>query len=206
MSENLRPFLLPPAAPPFPHSFPHTIEILLLDSKDSLTLVSTSNRAVTYDQAFLSHLDKAFNETLSQSLRAAVIAKYGTYSGLVADSNLGKSFEAQIYAPIDSANKKSLGLAIGLSVGIGMLMALLFALIVTSLRRLAHAMGLLTSLDFASLHKGDILEQKSAISEIRNVQHTFSTMVKAFAGGIKQNRDLQSQQSNGAPRVTMEQV
>ncbi|KAI8590407.1 hypothetical protein BDZ88DRAFT_109311 [Geranomyces variabilis] len=96
MSENLRPFLLPPAAPPFPHSFPHTIEILLLDSKDSLTLVSTSNRAVTYDQAFLSHLDKAFNETLSQSLRAAVIAKYGTYSGLVADSNLGKSFEAQV--------------------------------------------------------------------------------------------------------------
>ncbi|KAJ3154627.1 hypothetical protein HDU89_007865 [Geranomyces variabilis] len=239
-------------------------KILLLDSKDSLKLVSTSNRVVTYDQAFLGHLDKAFNETLSQSLRAAVIAKYGTYSGLVADPNLGKSFEAQvegntwillvdrvqfttydadqivvvlavprasIYSPIDAANKKSLGLAIGLSVGIGMLMALLFALIVTPLRRLAHAMGLLTSLDFASLHKGDILEQKSAISEIRNVQHTFSTMVKAFAGGIKQNRDLQSQQSrqggatsqtqsrmttgsgtaalvpnSGAPRVTREQV
>ncbi|KAJ3161043.1 hypothetical protein HDU86_007662 [Geranomyces michiganensis] len=74
---------------------------------------------------------------------------------------------ASIFSRIDSAQKKSLGLAIGLSVGIGLLMALLFALIVTPLRRLAHAMGLLTSLDFASLHKGDVLEQKSAISEVK---------------------------------------
>ncbi|KAJ3170400.1 hypothetical protein HDU88_009029 [Geranomyces variabilis] len=59
-------------------------------------------------------------------------------------------------------------------------------------------MGLLTSLDFTSLHKGDILEQKSAITEIRNVQGTFSTMVKAFAGGIKQNRDLQAGGKHGA--------
>ncbi|KAJ3156085.1 hypothetical protein HDU86_004053 [Geranomyces michiganensis] len=110
----------------------------------------------------------------------------------------------RIFARIDSAQKKSIGLAIGLSIGIGMLMALLFALIVTPLRRLAHAMGLLTTLDFTSLHKGDILEQKSAISEIRNVQGTFSTMVKAFAGGIKQNRDLQAggRQGSGSQNKT----
>ncbi|KAJ3172551.1 hypothetical protein HDU88_005879 [Geranomyces variabilis] len=200
-------------------------KILLLDSTDTLPLVSTSNRNISYGQA----LTKVkFNETLSASLRAAVVAKYGKYSSMLSDPDFGKSFEAQvegdtwiivlgrvqltayasntlvvvlavprasIFSRIDSAQKKSLGLAIGLSVGIGMLMALLFALIVTPLRRLAHAMGLLTNLDFASLNKGNILDQKSAITEIRNVQRTFSTMVKAFAGGIKQNRDLQTQQS-----------
>ncbi|KAJ3153049.1 hypothetical protein HDU86_005347 [Geranomyces michiganensis] len=163
------------------------------------------------------------NETLSESLRQVVIAKYGSYDGMVADPKLGESFEANvegdtwivlvgrlqmddyeadqlvvivavpratIFSRIDSAKKKSMGLAIGLSVGIGMLMALLFALIVTPLRRLAAAMGLLTNMDFASLHKGDILEQKSMISEIRKVQATFSTMVKAFAGGIKKNKEM----------------
>ncbi|KAJ3177303.1 hypothetical protein HDU87_004555 [Geranomyces variabilis] len=218
-------------------------KILLLDSTDALPLVSTSNRNISYGDALYKI---GFNETLSASLRAAVVAKYATYSAMLADPNFGQSFEAQvegdtwiivlgrvqftfyasdtlvvvlavprasIFARIDSAQKKSLGLAIGLSVGIGVLMALLFALIVTPLRRLAHAMGLLTSLDFASLHKGNILDQKSAISEgraqstratapineggkpIRNVQRTFSTMVKAFAGGIRQNRDLQTTQS-----------
>ncbi|KAJ3162530.1 hypothetical protein HDU88_006689 [Geranomyces variabilis] len=196
-------------------------KILLLANTEDLALVSTSNRNISFGVALTQGVGS--NETLSQSLRAAVLSKYGTYSAMAADPTLGTSFEAQvegetwillvdrvklsgydsdqlvvvlavphasIFSRIDSAQKKSLGVAIGLSIGIGILMALFFAVIVTPLRRLAHAMGLLTSMDFASLHKGTVLEQKSAITEIREVQRTFSTMVKAFAGGIKQNRDL----------------
>ncbi|KAJ3176629.1 hypothetical protein HDU87_004957 [Geranomyces variabilis] len=203
-------------------------KILLLDNTDQLALVSTSNRNISFGQALEG---TGSNETLSESLRSAVISKYGTYGGLAADPLLGTSFEAQvegatwillvdrvkftsydsdqlvvvlgvprasIFSRIDSAQKKSLGVAVGLSIGIGILMALLFAVIVTPLRRLAHAMGLLTNMDFASLHKGTILEEKSAITEIRNVQRTFSTMVKAFAGGIKKNRDLQGVGKQGS--------
>ncbi|KAJ3011546.1 hypothetical protein HKX48_006783 [Thoreauomyces humboldtii] len=107
------------------------------------------------------------------------------------------------------ARKKSLGIAIGLSIGISLLMALLFAMIVAPLRSLAQAMQMLTQMDFASLHKGDILSQKSAISEIRNVQGVFSTMVKAFAGGIKQNRDLQqnsARQGGGSSQASAAKV
>ncbi|KAJ3156948.1 hypothetical protein HDU86_003483 [Geranomyces michiganensis] len=212
-------------------------KIILLNSNPALSLISTSNRNYTAGAGGAAVLQNT-NETLSQSLRSAVIAKYGTYAGLTADPNLGESFEAEvegatwillvgriklsdydtdylvavlavprasIFARIDSAQNKSMGLAIGLSVGIGMLMALLFALIVTPLRRLAIAMGMLTNMDFASLQKDNILEGQSLISEIRNVQGTFSTMVKAFAGGIKKNKEMvfkQSRQGGGASSTT----
>ncbi|KAJ3154020.1 hypothetical protein HDU89_008889 [Geranomyces variabilis] len=95
-----------------------------------------------------------------------------------------------VFSKIDSAKSRSIGIAAGLSVGIALIMAVIFALVVTPLRHLAKAMGMLTQMDFAALDNGRILEEQSYISEIRGVQNSFSTMVKAFAGGIKKNREL----------------
>ncbi|KAJ3003507.1 hypothetical protein HKX48_001725 [Thoreauomyces humboldtii] len=198
--------------------------IMLLDNDEPMTLLSTSNRNISYLQTLTQQASAYANETLSPLLRQAVLNRYSNYDGLAAaTSSAYSSFDATvqgeiwiimvsrvalttydvdqlvvvtatprrvIFSKIDSARKKSLGIAVGLSVGISLMMAGLFALIVAPLRRLSIAMQMLTQMDFASLHKGDILSQKSAISEIRNVQGTFSTMVKAFAGGIKKNRDL----------------
>ncbi|KAJ3279099.1 hypothetical protein HK104_001741 [Borealophlyctis nickersoniae] len=95
-----------------------------------------------------------------------------------------------IFGQIDAAHTRSIGVSVGIAVGMSVLTALTFALVALPLAQLARAMKTLTQLDFAALEKGKVLEARSLLLELYNVQVTFSTMVKAFAGGIKKNKEM----------------
>ncbi|KAJ3299844.1 hypothetical protein HK104_006581 [Borealophlyctis nickersoniae] len=95
----------------------------------------------------------------------------------------------EIFGAIDNAKKRSTTVIIAISVAMGVLVCGVFVAVALPLMRLAKAMGVLTNLDFATLEDSRILEANSTIWELYNVQRTFSTMVKAFAGGIKQNKE-----------------
>lgn len=78
-----------------------------------------------------------------------------------------------------------MALSIGLGVGIVLMITGLFVAITIPLLRLGKAMKLLTKLDFGALEKGRIMEVNSHISEVRNIQATFTTMVKALYASQK---------------------
>ncbi|KAJ3331455.1 hypothetical protein HDU76_003151 [Blyttiomyces sp. JEL0837] len=84
-------------------------------------------------------------------------------------------------------------LAIILSVVIGVVGILLAALAswiaMRPLHQLTKAMENLTKLDFSAL-EGDILNSRSLMAEVRDLQTTFATMCKAFASGIRRNKAL----------------
>ncbi|KAJ3012093.1 hypothetical protein HKX48_006449, partial [Thoreauomyces humboldtii] len=85
-----------------------------------------------------------------------------------------------VFSRTDTAKRLSLALAVGLGVGTTLLMGLGFAVLLVPLRHLAKAMEALTLMDFSALDSGRVLDEKSFIAEIRIVQKTFSTMVKAL--------------------------
>ncbi|KAJ3298897.1 hypothetical protein HK104_010200, partial [Borealophlyctis nickersoniae] len=95
-----------------------------------------------------------------------------------------------IFGRVDAARNRSIGVAAGISAAVIVVVSVIFVLVVLPLARLAQAMETLTQLDFATLENGNLLEARSFIWELFQVQRTFSTMVKAFAGGIKKNREL----------------
>ncbi|KAJ3010469.1 hypothetical protein HKX48_007383 [Thoreauomyces humboldtii] len=97
-----------------------------------------------------------------------------------------------VFGDIDRAQQRSMGIAIGLSLSVSILIAALFGLVTAPLWKLAIAMGELTQLNFGALQDGKMMGKESFILELARVQHAFSTMVKAFAAGIKQNRSLQA--------------
>ncbi|KAJ3147648.1 hypothetical protein HDU89_005266 [Geranomyces variabilis] len=72
--------------------FPISISaILLMDNNKGMDLISSSNRHRTYAQV-LNGLNGT--ETLSQSVRAAVLARYGDYNTLA--KKAGETFEVGI--------------------------------------------------------------------------------------------------------------
>ncbi|KAJ3000928.1 hypothetical protein HKX48_003175, partial [Thoreauomyces humboldtii] len=194
--------------------------LIMLDSNNTLGVISSSNRPVSYSDQ-LAHT--VSTETLTASIRQAVIDEYGSLyadvSAQVGAHSFQRDVEGQswiimigeveltqyeedkvliviatprkkVFAQIDAVRSRSVAIAVGLSVGISLLMAILFGLIVIPLRHLAKAMIMLTQMDFAALDSGKLLDEQSHITEIRAVQYSFSTMVKAFAGGIKKNRQF----------------
>ncbi|KAJ3332583.1 hypothetical protein HDU76_013760 [Blyttiomyces sp. JEL0837] len=73
-------------------------------------------------------------------------------------------------------------------VGVGLAaVASIFAM--RPLSKLTKAMEKLTKLDFAAL-EGNILNERSFMREVRDLQITFATMCKAFASGIRRNKAL----------------
>ncbi|KAI8823124.1 uncharacterized protein EV422DRAFT_523478 [Fimicolochytrium jonesii] len=97
---------------------------------------------------------------------------------------------SEIYGVIDSARKRSLGMSIGIGVGVAALIATVFVFVTLPLSRLAAQMAQLTKLDFGTLESSGALERRSIIWELRKVQTTFATMVRAFAGAIKKNKQM----------------
>ncbi|KAJ3179191.1 hypothetical protein HDU87_003150 [Geranomyces variabilis] len=199
--------------------------ILLMDNNEAMDLISSSSRHETYAQVLNGSNS---TETLSESIRAAVLVRYGDYDALA--GRAGDTFEVSIngqtyfllagtvkltayeenelvlviaiprstiFSEIDSAQTHSMVIAVCLSTGLAVVMALVFALILAPLRHMAKAMGLLTQLNFGALENGKILDESSYISEIRAVQSSFSTMVLAFAGGIRKNRELAQMKGKG---------
>ncbi|KAJ3172275.1 hypothetical protein HDU87_008136 [Geranomyces variabilis] len=205
--------------------------IALLRNNANMTLLTTSSVELTYAQVLAGNVSSDdLSQAIRAEVRArypsiAAIKAQGSGQNFAA-TVMGASWIIQvdsvtfteysqdvlglvvaiprkaIFSKIDSAKSRSIGIAAGLSVGIALIMAVIFALIVTPLRHLAKAMGMLTQMDFAALDNGKILEEQSYISEIRGVQNSFSTMVKAFAGGIKKNRELQQTRGIKQTRVT----
>ncbi|KAJ3284779.1 hypothetical protein HK104_009774 [Borealophlyctis nickersoniae] len=95
-----------------------------------------------------------------------------------------------LFGVIDAAKKRSTSTVIGISVAMGVLVTSVFVAVALPLMKLAKAMGVLTNLDFAQLEESKVMDGNSLIWELYNVQTTFSTMVKAFAGGIKKNKEM----------------
>ncbi|KAJ3283033.1 hypothetical protein HK104_010585 [Borealophlyctis nickersoniae] len=109
---------------------------------------------------------------------------------------------SEIYGVVDAARKRSTGVAIGISVAMAVAVSCVYVAVVIPLLRLAKAMGMLTKLDFQTLENSTILDARSNIWELRKVQMTFATMVKAFAGGIKKNKDMVAKNIATASKTT----
>ncbi|KAI8584893.1 hypothetical protein BDZ88DRAFT_435108 [Geranomyces variabilis] len=96
----------------------------------------------------------------------------------------------QIYGKIESAKKQSTAVVIGISVAVTTFVAGVFVAVALPLLRLSQEMAQLTKLDFGTLETSGALDRRSLIWELRKVQITFATMVRAFAGAIKRNRAM----------------
>ncbi|KAJ3106935.1 hypothetical protein HDU96_008056 [Phlyctochytrium bullatum] len=109
---------------------------------------------------------------------------------------------ADFFSETDSATRKALILAGSVAAG-GILIAVIAAvLLVRPLYKLSKAMEMLTNLDFSAL-EGNILKERSFVTEVRNLQITFSTMCKAFASGIRRNRALAAGYSTKGQSTTV---
>ncbi|KAI8823187.1 uncharacterized protein EV422DRAFT_523664 [Fimicolochytrium jonesii] len=193
--------------------------VLLLNSDRNMTLMASSNRREDFDYIYggrnsseeLSEEIRAVVVGRFGEYSNVPLGEISTFEGVVMGAEWiilvgGVSFSEfaeervvlvlatprlAVFQAVELAQRRSTAIAVGVSCGIAVAMALVFAFIVTPLRQLAKAMSLLTQLDFATLENGHILDQQSWITEIRNMQNTFTTMVRAFAGGLKKNRQLQ---------------
>ncbi|KAI8854008.1 hypothetical protein BC829DRAFT_240308 [Chytridium lagenaria] len=96
---------------------------------------------------------------------------------------------SDFFAETDAATKKAVILASSVAAAGVIIAAIAAVLLMRPLYKLSRAMELLTNLDFSAL-EGNILRDRSFVSEVRNLQITFSTMCKAFASGIRRNRAL----------------
>ncbi|KAI8916760.1 hypothetical protein DFJ77DRAFT_354148 [Powellomyces hirtus] len=104
---------------------------------------------------------------------------------------------SEIYGVIDKARHRSTAVSVGIMAGMSLLVSALFVVAVLPLFKLAREMAQLTKLDFGTLEESGALEQRSFLWELRKVQATFATMVKAFAGAIKKNKEMQSTRGAG---------
>ncbi|KAJ3294161.1 hypothetical protein HDU76_006975 [Blyttiomyces sp. JEL0837] len=104
---------------------------------------------------------------------------------------------SDFFADVDNAEKKVLIISVTVAVVGVILTAVASFLALRPLYKLTKAMEALTKMDFSAL-EGNILKDRSFISEVRKLQRTFSTMCKAFAAGIRKNKALM----NGGTRST----
>ncbi|KAJ3287045.1 hypothetical protein HDU76_007892, partial [Blyttiomyces sp. JEL0837] len=93
------------------------------------------------------------------------------------------------FSNIDAAKKRVLIISISVAVAGVVLVSVASFLALRPLYKLTEAMKLLTKMDFSAL-EGNILKDRSLIAEVRGLQITFSTMCKAFAAGIRKNKNL----------------
>ncbi|KAI8841727.1 hypothetical protein BC829DRAFT_402047 [Chytridium lagenaria] len=96
---------------------------------------------------------------------------------------------SDMFSKIDSAERQGLIIAISVAVAGLLLTGSLTFLALRPLHKMAIAMKQLTKFDFSSLENG-ALEKRSLMSEIREVESVFDTMVVAFASAIKRNKQL----------------
>ncbi|KAI8817869.1 uncharacterized protein EV422DRAFT_570342 [Fimicolochytrium jonesii] len=108
----------------------------------------------------------------------------------------------EIYGKIDAARTRSRAMSIGISVGVTALIAAIFVAAVLPLFSLAQQMEGLTKLDFGTLESSGALDRRSWVWELRKVQIVFATMVKAFAGAIKKNKQMLNKNHNTGSSVS----
>ncbi|KAI8802454.1 hypothetical protein BJ742DRAFT_911445 [Cladochytrium replicatum] len=95
----------------------------------------------------------------------------------------------QFTRDIDVSKTKGTILAIVFA-GLGLVLGVVLTLLATwPLKTMTQNMEKATKLDFSMLEDGKFNESNFFL-EVRNMQRTFNTMIKAFAGAIKNNRNL----------------
>ncbi|KAJ3086039.1 hypothetical protein HK102_013571 [Quaeritorhiza haematococci] len=94
----------------------------------------------------------------------------------------------QVYGPIDSANQRATIVVVVVTVGVLLTSGAAMFVIVRPLGAVAAAMKRLTNFDFTVLEGGNLMHVNSLVAEIAYIQDTFTTMVRAFAGGIRTNK------------------
>ncbi|KAJ3091126.1 hypothetical protein HK102_001594 [Quaeritorhiza haematococci] len=107
-----------------------------------------------------------------------------------------------VFGQIDAANRNTIIIFVVVTVAVVGVIAPLIWMILKPLHKLAVAMERLTQFEFSVLESGTLLDIRSMVTEIANIQNAFSTMVKAFAGGIRTNR-LIINGSGGATTTAM---
>lgn len=127
------------------------------------------------------------------SFTTAAFSTYTETDSLLVVSAIPRS---DIFGKLDAARQRSIAVSVGVSVAMGVLASGIFFLLVLPLFRLARSMQVLTKLDFSQLESSGMLDERSWIWELYNVQTTFATMVRAFAGAIKKNKQMMGR---GAP-------
>ncbi|KAJ3327575.1 hypothetical protein HDU76_011512 [Blyttiomyces sp. JEL0837] len=96
---------------------------------------------------------------------------------------------SDFFSKTDSAQEKATILAAVLAAA-GVAVTVFFAwAAMRPLQTLIKAMEKLTKMDFSAL-EGDILNERSFMLELRQLQTTFAMMCKAFASGIRKNKTL----------------
>ncbi|KAJ3272361.1 hypothetical protein HDU76_010932, partial [Blyttiomyces sp. JEL0837] len=103
---------------------------------------------------------------------------------------------ADFFAKTDEANKKAIIVAVCIGVSGLVFAGLASWLAMRPLQTLTTAMEKLTKMDFSAL-EGDILNDRSFMTEVRKLQSTFALMCKAFAAGIKKNKSLMGAKPGG---------
>ncbi|KAI8812673.1 hypothetical protein BJ742DRAFT_28268 [Cladochytrium replicatum] len=100
------------------------------------------------------------------------------------------------FASIDDAQRSAIIVTTVFGI-VSMLVVVLAIIGITfPVRKLTTEMVNVAKFDFSMLERGFFVED-SLFSEIRNMQSTFNTLVKAFAGAIKRNKAM-NQNSSGA--------
>ncbi|KAJ3131892.1 hypothetical protein HK101_004660, partial [Irineochytrium annulatum] len=113
---------------------------------------------------------------------------------------------SDMFAKMDAAEKRGVIIAACVAAAGLICTALMTFLSLRPLYAMAKNMTQLTKFDFSLLENG-VLDRRSFLAEIREAETVFDTMVKAFAGAIKRNKQLvdnnRGTSSGGKPNNTM---
>ncbi|KAI8809157.1 hypothetical protein BJ742DRAFT_852855 [Cladochytrium replicatum] len=102
---------------------------------------------------------------------------------------------SDLFSVIDDAQRTSITVTIVFAV-VSMIVVVLVTIGITlPVRTLTGEMSKVASFDFSMLERGFFVEN-SVFAEIRNMQRTFNTLVKAFAGAIAKNKGLSNKTSS----------
>ncbi|KAJ3085839.1 hypothetical protein HK102_013787 [Quaeritorhiza haematococci] len=102
-----------------------------------------------------------------------------------------------VFGQIDAANRNTIIIFVAVTIGVVVAFTPLMWMILRPLHKLAVAMDRLTQFEFSALENGTLLDIRSFVTEIANIQSAFRTMVKAFAGGIRTNRLIINRSTGG---------
>ncbi|KAJ3175138.1 hypothetical protein HK101_010742 [Irineochytrium annulatum] len=94
-----------------------------------------------------------------------------------------------MFAKMDEAERRGIVVASAVAAAGLLCTALITFLALRPVGAMAKNMTQLTKFDFSLLEKG-VLDKRSLLSEIREAETAFDTMVKAFAGAIRRNKQL----------------
>ncbi|KAI8814399.1 hypothetical protein BJ742DRAFT_766199 [Cladochytrium replicatum] len=176
-------------------------------SNDTVIAELSTNLVALYGGGVSKFIPISINSTNSFSILSSNIVPFKLQSdnneewatiALKVQLTVGEQFglvvampKSQFIGAIESSKARgTVSAAISASVG-ALLGIALTIYAVQPLKRIIQDMGKATNFDFSMLSSGKF-DESGVFSEVRQLQKTFNTMMKAFAGSIKQNREMNS--------------